>query len=136
MLLKLLILPVSSPRLVDGPTRLGEPPEGFFRLGRRSLQGVRVLAQGHDLGLLGALSRERAAQRAEHEILFIFQSCNTRIILALVGAQLVEVFARRPERVLPGFGRHICAARGTRRLERELCGQLFKLDAHKEAAGE
>ena len=136
MLLKITSLTVSSSRLVDGPTRLREPPEGFFRLGCRGLQGVRVLAQSHHLGLLGALPRERAAEGAEHEILLIFQSCNALIILALVGAQLVEVFARRAERVLPGFGRHICAARGTRRLERELCGQLFKLDAHKEAAGE
>ena len=136
MLLKLLVLPMSSPRLVDGPARLREAPEGLFRLGRRGLQGVRVLAQSHDLGLLRRFSRERAAEGAEHVILLVFQSCDTRIILALVGAQLVKVFARRAQRVLPGLGRHICAARRTRRLERELCGQLFKLDAHKEAAGE
>ena len=138
MLLKLLllVLPASSSWLVDGPARLGEAPEGCFRLGGRALQGVAVFGKGRDLGLLGALPRERAAQRAEHEILLVFQSCDTRIILALVGAQLVKVFARRAQRVLPGLGRHICAARRTRRLERELCGQLFKLDAHKEAAGE
>ena len=71
MLLKLLVLPASSSRLVDGPTRLREAPEGFFRLGRRGLQGVRVLAQSHDLGLLGALPRERAAEGTEHEILLV-----------------------------------------------------------------
>ena len=136
MLLKITSLTVSSSWLVDGPTRLRKPTEGLLRLGSRVLQGVRVLAQGHDLGLLRRFSRERAAEGAEHEVLLVLEACNTLIILALVGAQLVEVFARRPERVLPGFGRHICAARGTRRLERELCGQLFKLDAHKEAAGE
>ena len=114
MLLNLLVLPASSSWLVDGPARLGEAPEGLFRLGGRALQGVAVLAQGHDLGLLGALPRERAAEGAEDEILLIFQLCNTRIILALVGAQLVEVFARRAQRVLPGLGRYICAARGTR----------------------
>ena len=120
MLLKLLVLPASSSWLVDGPARLGEAPEGLFRLGGRVLQGGAVLGQGRNLGLLGALPRERAAQRAEHEILFIFQSCNTRIILALVGAQLVEVFARRAQRILPGFGRHCRAARGSRRLGREM----------------
>ena len=127
MLLKLLVLPASSPRLVDGPTRLGEPPEGFFRLGRRSLQGVRVLGEGRYLGLLRRFSRERAAEGAEHEILLVFQSCDTLIILALVGGELVEMFTSCSERVLPGFGRHICAARGTKRLESELCGQLTKL---------
>ena len=127
MLLKLLVLPASSPRLVDGPTRLREPTEGLLRLGSRVLQGVRVLAQGHDLGLLRRFSRERAAEGAEHEVHLVLEACNTLIILALVGAQLVEVFARRAKGVLPGLGRHFCAARGTRRLERELCGQLFKL---------
>ena len=127
MLLKLLVLPTSSPRLVDGPTRLGEPAEGFFCLGRRSLQGVRVLAQGRNFGFLSCLPRERAAQRAEHEILLVLEARDALIIFTFVGAQLVEVFARRAQRILPGFGRHICAARGTRRLERELCGQLFKL---------
>ena len=71
MLLKLLVLPASSPRLVDGPTRLREPTEGLFRLGCRGLQGVRVLAQSHDLGLLGALPREHAAEGTEHEILLV-----------------------------------------------------------------
>ena len=127
MLLKILVLPASSSWLVDGPTRLGEPPKGFFRLGGRVLQGGAVLGEGRNFRLLIALPRERAAQRAEHEILLVFQSCDTRIILALVGAQLVEVFARRAQRILPGLGRHICAAHGTERLERELCGQLFKL---------
>ena len=136
MLLKITSLTVSSSRLVDGPTRLREAPEGFFRLGGRALQGVAVFREGRDLGLLRRFSRERAAEGAEHEVLLVLEACNTLIILALVGAQLVEMFARRAERILPGFGRHICAARGTRRLERELCGQLFKLDAHKEAAGE
>ena len=138
MLLKLLVPSVtaSSSRLVDGPTSLREAPEGLFRLGRRGLQGVRVFGEGRNFRLLSSLSRERAAEGAEHVILLVFQSCDTRIILALVGAQLVKVFARRAQRVLPGLGRHICAARRTRRLERELCGQLFKLDAHKEAAGE
>ena len=136
MLLKLLVLPASSSRLVDGPTRLREPTEGLLRLGSRVLQGVRVLAQGHDLGFLRRFSRERAAEGAEHEVLLVLEACDTLVVLAFVGAQLIEVFARRAQRVLPGFGRHICAARGTRRLERELCGQLFKLDAHKEAAGE
>ena len=109
MLLRLLVLPASSSWLVDGPARLGEAPEGLLRLGRRALQGVAVLGQGRNLGLLGSLPRERAAQRAEHEILLVFQSCDTRIILALVGAQLVEVFARRAERILPGLGRHCLA---------------------------
>ena len=127
MLLKLLVLPVSSPRLVDGPARLCEAPKGFFRLGGRALQGVTMLAQGRNFGLLCALPRERAAQRAEHEILLIFQSCNVLIIFTFVGAQLVEVFARRAKGVLPGFGRHICAARGTKRLESELCRQLTRL---------
>ena len=136
MLLKLLVvLPASSSRLVDGPTRLREAPKGFFSLGGRALQGVAVLAQGHDLGLLGRFSRERAAEGTEHEVLLVFQSCDTLIILALVGAQLVEVFARRAQRVLPGFGRHICAARGTKRLESEFCGRLFKLGARAEAGG-
>ena len=137
MLLKITSLTVSSSRLVDGPTRLREAPEGFFRLGGRALQGVAVFGKGRDLGLLGALPRERAAQRAEDEILLVFQLRDALIILALVGAQLVEVFTSRAQRVLPGFGRHICAARGTRRLERELCGQLFKLGTRtKEAARE
>ena len=104
MLLKLLVLPASSPWLIDGPARLREAPEGFFRLGRRALQGVAVFGEGRDLGLLGALPHERAAEGTEHEILLIFQSCDTLIILALVGAQLVEVFARRAQRVLPGLG--------------------------------
>ena len=139
MLLKIttqVVLPVSSSRLVDGPTRLREAPEGFFRLGGRALQGVAVFGKGRDLGLLGALPRERAAQRAEHEILLVLEARDALIILALVGAQLVEVFARRAQRVLPGFGRHICAARGTKRLESEFCGQLLKLGARTEAAGE
>ena len=72
MLLKLLlVLTASSPRLVDGPTRLREPPEGFFRLGGRALQGVTMLAQGRNLGLLGALPRERAPEGTEHEILLV-----------------------------------------------------------------
>ena len=136
MLLKLLVLPASSPRLVDGPTRLREAPEGFFRLGRCSLQGVRVFGEGRNFRLLSSLPRESAAEGTEYEILLVLEARDALVVLALVGAQLVEVFARRAERVLPGFGRHICAARGSRRLERELCGQLFKLDAHKEAAGE
>ena len=133
MLLKLLllVLPASSSWLVDGPARLGEAPEGFFRLGGRALQGVAVFGQGRNLGLLRRFSRERATQRADHEILLIFQSCDTFIILALVGAQLVEVFARRAKGVFPGFGRHICAAPGTKRLESELCGQLTKLRTHR-----
>ena len=104
MLLKLLVLPASSPRLVDGPTRLREPTEGLLRLGSRVLQGVRVLAQGHDLGLLRRFSRERAAECTEHEVLLVFQLCNTRIIFTFVGAQLVEVFTSRAQRVLPGLG--------------------------------
>ena len=71
MLLKITSLTVSSSRLVDGPTRLREAPEGFSRLGRCGLQGVRVLAQSHDLGLLGALPRERAPEGTEHEILLV-----------------------------------------------------------------
>ena len=104
MLLKLLVLPASSSWLVDGPARLGEAPEGFFRLGGRALQGVAVFGQGRNLGLLRRFSRERAAEGAEHEILLVFQSCDTLIILALVGAQLVEVFTSRAQRVLPGLG--------------------------------
>ena len=127
MLLKLLVLPASSSWLIDGPARLGEAPEGLLRLGRRALQGVAVLGQGRNLGLLGSLPRERAAQCAEHEILLIFQSCDILIIFTFVGAQLVEVFTSRAQRILPGLGRHICAARGTKRLESELCGQLTKL---------
>ena len=71
MLLKITSLTVSSSQLVDGPTRLREPTEGLLRLGSRVLQGVRVLAQGHDLGLLRRFSRERAAEGAEHEILLV-----------------------------------------------------------------
>ena len=127
MLLKITTLTVSSSRLVDGPTRLREAPEGFFRLGGRALQGVAVFGEGRDLGLLGALPRERAAQRAEHEILLVFQLRDALVVLAFVSAQLVEVFARRAERVLPGLGRHCLAARGSRRPESEVCGQLFKL---------
>ena len=114
MLLKITSLTVSSSRLVDGPTRLREAPEGFFRLGGRALQGVAVFGKGRDLGLLGALPRERAAEGAEDEILLVFQSCDTLVVLALVGAQLVEVFARRAKGVLPGLGRHFRAARGSR----------------------
>ena len=67
----LLVLPASSSRLVDGPTRLREAPEGFFRLGGRALQGVAVFGQGCDLGLLLTLPRERAAEGTEHEILLV-----------------------------------------------------------------
>ena len=91
------VLPASSSRLVDGPARLGEAPEGFFRLGCRGLQGVAVFAQGRNLGLLGALPRERAAERAEHEILLVLEARDTLVVLALVGGELVEMFARRAE---------------------------------------
>ena len=128
MLLKLLlVLPASSSWLADGPARLGEAPEGFFRLGGRALQGVAVFGEGRDLGLLRRFSRERAAEGAEHEILLVLEARDALVVLALVSGELVEVFARRAKGVLPGLGRHFCAARGTRRLERELCGQLFKL---------
>ena len=71
MLLKITSLTVSSSRLVDGPTRLREAPEGFFRLGGRALQGVAVFGQSHNLGLLVALPRERAAEGTEHEVLLV-----------------------------------------------------------------
>ena len=110
MLLKLLlVLPASSSWLVDGPTRLREPPEGFFRLGGRALQGVAVFGKGRDLGLLGALPRERAAQRAEDEILLVLEARDALIIFTFVGAQLVEVFTSCSEGVLPGLGRHCLA---------------------------
>ena len=111
MLLKLLllVLPASSSWLVDGPARLGEAPEGFFRLGGRALQGVAVFGEGRDLGLLGALPRERAAQRAEHEILLVFQSRDALVVLALVSGEPVEVFTSCSEGVLPGLGRHCLA---------------------------
>ena len=109
MLLKITSLTVSSSRLVDGPTRLGEAPEGFFRLGGRVLQGVTMLAQGRNLGLLGALPRERAAQRAEHEILLVLEARDALIILALVSGELVEVFTSCSEGVLPGLSRHCLA---------------------------
>ena len=106
MLLKLLVPSVtaSSSRLVDGPTSLREAPEGLFRLGRRVLQGGAVLGQGRNLGLLRRFSRERAAEGTEHEVLLVLEACDARIILALVGAQLVEVFTSRAQRVLPGLG--------------------------------
>ena len=106
MLLKDTSLTASSSRLVDSPTSLGEAPEGFFRLGGRALQGVTMLAQGRNLGLLGALPRERAAEGTEHEVLLVLEACDILIILALVGAQLVEVFTSRAQRILPGLGRH------------------------------
>ena len=111
MLLKLLllVLPASSSWLVDGPTRLGEAPEGFFRLGGRALQGVAVFGEGRDLGLLLTLPRERAAQRAEHEILLVFQSRDALVVLALVSGELVEMFTSCSEGVLPGLGRHCLA---------------------------
>ena len=111
MLLKLLllVLPASSSWLVDGPARLGEAPEGCFRLGGRALQGVAVFGEGRDLGLLRRFSRERAAEGTEHEVLLVLEACDARIIFALVGAQLVKVFARRAQRVLPGLGRHCLA---------------------------
>ena len=109
MLLEITSLTVSSSRLVDGPTRLREAPEGFFRLGGRALQGVAVFGKGRDLGLLGALPRERAAQRAEDEILLVFQLRDALIILALVSGELIEMFASRSERVFPGLGRHCLA---------------------------
>jgi hypothetical protein len=109
MLLKDTSLTASSSRLVDSPTSLGEAPEGFFRLGGRALQGVTMLAQGRNLGLLGALPRERAAQRAEHEVLLVLEARDTLIILALVSGELVEMFTSCSEGVLPGLGRHCLA---------------------------
>ena len=109
MLLKITSLTVSSSRLVDGPTRLREAPEGFFRLGGRALQGVAVFGEGRDLGLLLTLPRERAAQRAEDEILLVLEARDALIIFTFVGAQLVEVFTSCSEGVLPGLGRHCLA---------------------------
>ena len=109
MLLKITSLTVSSSRLVDGPTRLREAPEGFFRLGGRALQGVAVFGEGRDLGLLGALPRERAAQRAEHEILLVLEARDALVVLALVSGELVEMFTSCSEGVLPGLGRHSLA---------------------------
>ena len=119
MLLKITSLTVSSSRLVDGPTRLREAPEGFFRLGGRALQGVAVFGKGRDLGLLGALPRERAAQRAEHEILLVLEARDALVVLALVSGELVEMFTSCSERVFPGLGRHR-AVRGSRRLGSEM----------------
>ena len=112
MLLKIttqVVLPVSSSRLVDGPTRLGEAPEGFFRLGGRALQGVAVFREGRDLGLLRRFSRERAAEGAEDEILLVLEARDALVVLALVSGELVEMFTSCSERVFPGLGRHCLA---------------------------